>query len=78
MALSKAEIILIIEFLKELSDHQGNAGCNDYYLKNTPANMKIAKLANHEDWELQVVDGKILCFDSAIVDHLIKRLQTEL
>lgn len=35
--LSVLEKELLLDFLKDLDDRYGNAGCNDYSLPNTPS-----------------------------------------
>jgi len=32
-----------LEFLDQLSEHMGNAGCNDFEMENTPENVKLLK-----------------------------------
>lgn len=39
--LNKHEAVLLREFLEELSEIQGNAGCNDHRMANTPENREV-------------------------------------
>ena len=46
--LNKHQLLLVAEFLEELSIIQGNAGCNDYEMENTEENWALLQLA--ERW----------------------------
>ena len=54
-----AAIKLALEFLEDLSDKYGNAGCNDYSLENTDENWEIYKrgvYANGDSLEIQELE----------------------
>lgn len=79
MALSQAEVKLLVDFLEELCVHQGNSSCNDFEMENTSENLKIAKAASPDffDEKQMTTKKKIYTMNSPIVEYLIKRLKEE-
>ena len=71
---------LLIDFLKQLSDNMGNAGCNDYYwpkwVSDKTKQKILAEYKNHSDWEVTNQDYK-LTFDFMVVHSLINLIEKE-
>lgn len=53
MKLTTLERKILFDFLKQLSDHMGNAGCNDYCLKNTPEAQALVRAVIEDQFEGQ-------------------------
>ncbi len=83
--MTKNEATLLSKFMDDLSDIQGNAGCNDYSLKDTPENRKLLLAAEmwnvgvtteaawkkHDEYqEITARNGKLDTHDSLILGYL--------
>ena len=72
---------MIVQFLKQLSDKMGDAGCNDLKLPDAPETRELVSAATKymtgEDREVRACDGRILTTDFIIVDYLAYKLETE-
>ena len=71
------------ELLDRLDDDMGNAGCNDFYLENTPENKRFAEAVTrhyfdecsgfdlkNEIREIQEYDGSIILIDHDVLGYL--------
>ena len=83
MKLSKIEAKMLDEFLEHLIDMQGNAGCNDYTIKNTPENAVMVKEMNDffrdefdgiDAFSLMKDNKNFIGYDWAVVSFLRKKL----
>ncbi len=80
--LDYAETNCLISFLDELANYQGNAGCNDWWIKVTEANLDfLTKLEEYSAAEIgeQPKEIKIgqeyLNYDWVVTHYLIKKLR---
>lgn len=77
--MSKAEIKMLISMLEELSDVQGNAGCNDLFLPLTQDNIDFAKTYNasvEEDMQFDIRAKEIVGCDILVTSYFIKKLKS--
>jgi hypothetical protein len=88
--LSCLEKKLLLDFLKDLDESFGNAGCNDYSLPNDPPHQKLMKRviktmfapkAQQEELEYLIESGKrINTMDTTVLGYIvacIKRLPAQ-
>lgn len=70
MTLNQTELKLLNEFLEDLSDRMGNAGCNDFDMPNTPEGkqLEIDINSHYKD------NPNASCFDFCVLDYLKFRL----
>ena len=83
--LQKTALKLAVEFLEDLGDKYGNAGCNDYEFPNTDENWEIYKKSIYDNGDLEEIEQfektprptkkKILCLDFAISDTVKRIIQ---
>lgn len=80
MSLSNTELSHIADFLEQLGNIQGNAGCNDFEMPATEENIKMCQefeAAEGHDisgiWGIR--SGKILTMDWWITAHLEKKIR---
>lgn len=69
------ERTLIISFLEDLSERQGDDGCNDHVLIDTPENREFILSAYNGEIELWLSPGKIHATNFVLVEELLHRLK---
>lgn len=69
----------LIEFLENLKEHQGNAGCNDWYTKATPEAVAFMEAAHKWDGNsdpiYEIRDGKIFTYDWFVTSYLLHKIK---
>lgn len=75
------DITQLVSFINDHIEKMGRAGCNDYFLENTPENRKLAIAAGLQYIEdgdearpVRIIDGKIVTTDFVILIELKRRL----
>jgi len=77
--LSKAETEQLVQFLDDLSDKYGNAGCNDHPLDNTDENWALYQEVNKDDPEERPpLKDKLFFYDFILVEHLKAKIAAAL
>lgn len=80
--LPAALVDMFLQLEEILSDGLANAGCNDFYVKDTPQNREIVALieAEHhnDDADVSLHDGKILTQDQIVFAAVVKRFREPL
>lgn len=77
--MSDTEVRMLISMLEELSDIQGNNGCNDLCLPLTQDNIEFAKTYNasvDEDMQLDIREKEIVGFDILVTSYFIQKLKS--
>lgn len=74
MQLNETEKKILGEFLDRLSDHMGNAGCNDYDLPDSPEGWELAKEVAASFPDSPPVEPTLLTYDWAVLNILCKKL----
>ncbi len=79
--MTKPEAILLVHFLEDLSDKQGNACCNDFNVPNTDEYWGIVRKADEDEDEddediVRPTHPTICTYDWGLVNYL-KRLVME-
>ncbi len=70
MMITKNDSKQLLRLLDQLSDYFSSAGCNDHFMKNTPANRtlykKMSKSTDEDEWNAYGKDYyKELCEDTS-------------
>lgn len=68
---------LLSNFIDDLCERMGCAGCNDFEMDDTEDNREVYKAAYADegrDFPVSVHGGKILCHDFVILRELQKRM----
>ena len=79
--MTEAEIKTLLDFLEDLSNEYGNAGCNDFTLLNTPENLEMVisaiKYGYRDDDQKEVLENilskdkkTIRTVDFVVLDYL--------
>lgn len=86
MEFTALEKKILFKFLEDLSDHQGNAGCNDFDLPNTPEGQQIHEESVRAAMSKRDADewlsnehgskSKTICTaDTIVLSYLVKKLK---
>jgi len=71
--------LIAADLLQIASDEMSNAGCNDYYLEDTPENREIVLAAQKEkdpeNTNICIKDKDILTSDDLLAEYCAKMLR---
>lgn len=84
--MNSTEKAMLLKFLDNLSDHMGNAGCNDLDLENTPDNYELVAAAEkycaeqnkEEPRPPHVYKNKICTTDFIVLSYLVGLIENNL
>lgn len=78
--MTKEELLIIKLLLKEVLSNQSNSGCNDFFMPNTPDNLRIMKVLNEFDREqsFYVKDKEIIGMDMTLTQYILFIVDREL
>lgn len=71
------DVTILLNFLEDLSERFGNAGCNDMELPDTPENRSLIEEALEPGETFTVVGNKLLTSDFIVLDAIRNRLAAD-